>query len=728
MKTRQGLGERIATGLLLCLACAGLQMGSAGGATVPGPSSSSFTPSIYRTYAAWRLATEQLPGNRANDHRLPPLDKLPLKTFGQFQEALDAFLDLSKRGLLAQTNAWTDWSPAHLKFFDTTKVYFDQRVPAAAIPFQPFAIKLALPANAEVIFHGDFHGDVRSLIKSLDWLNASGYLDGFQLTRPNLYMAFLGDFTDRGMQGVEVLYTLYRLKLANPERVFLVRGNHEDVALAQTYGFLAEGVGKYRQAFDAVKVMRAYDFMPVVLYVGSGTNFIQANHGGMEPGYDPGSLLDAPGDRRFQMLGTLNQAQFLRQNPTWLAGLNRAERAAAEDHMKDYRPESPGTPLTMGFLWSDFSILPGEPQLGYDDNRLGIIYGELTTKRLLEIAGTTRNQVRAVFRAHQHSSLINPMMRRLKASNGIFRHWQEKDGLSLAGADEAKLKAALETAEERPIPIGSVWTFNVSPDTYYGEGCDFNFDTIGILKLAERFEDWRLRVVNVVVPWISPSNVADRLDSSNAQTRPESSGTGFFVTDDGYLITNEHVTRNGAQVRVVTAAGLISAKVVKVDAANDLALLKVEGRFAALPIVASRTVKLGGTVATVGFPNPGLQGFAPKLAKGEIASLSGAQDDPRYFQISVAVQPGNSGGALVDERGNVVGIVSAKLDARAAVITSGALPENVNYAVKSSFLLGFLESVPELSAKLKEPKTTAAPKFEEVVHAAEQAAVLVLVY
>src|SRR5580693_9563961 len=142
---------------------------------------------------------------------------------------------------------------------------------------------------------------------------------------------------------------------------------------------------------------------------------------------------------------------------------------------------------------------------------------------------------------------------------------------------------------------------------------------------------------------------------------------------------------------------------MKIDAANDLALLKADGRFAPLPIAASRTVKLGGSVATVGFPDIGLQGFAPKLAKGEIASLSGAGDDPRYFQISVPVQPGNSGGALVDERGNVIGIVSAKLDASAALAASGALPENVNYAVKSSLLLSFLESVPDLSSELKEP-------------------------
>jgi S1-C subfamily serine protease len=228
-------------------------------------------------------------------------------------------------------------------------------------------------------------------------------------------------------------------------------------------------------------------------------------------------------------------------------------------------------------------------------------------------------------------------------------------------------------------------------------------------------------------PREAPAAGADSSASGIAGTRPESSGTGFFITEDGYLITNEHVAGNGAQVRLVTEAGLISAKVVKVDAANDLALLKAEGKFVPLPLAASRAAKMGSTVATVGFPNIGLQGFAPKLAKGEIAALSGAQDDPRYFQISVPVQPGNSGGALVDERGNVVGVVSAKLSARVALATSGALPENVNYAVKSSLLLSFLESVPEVAAKLKEVAIKER-RFEDVVQSVQRAAVLVLVY
>jgi hypothetical protein len=209
--------------------------------------------------------------------------------------------------------------------------------------------------------------------------------------------------------------------------------------------------------------------------------------------------------------------------------------------------------------------------------------------------------------------------------------------------------------------------------------------------------------------------------NSLSPANPTVTGTGFFIADDGYLISNYHVVKDATKVRLLTGAGSIEAKVVQFDAANDLALLKADGRFACLPIAASRTGLLGGTVATVGFPDIGLQGFAPKLAKGEIASLSGAGDDPRYFQISVPVQPGNSGGALV------IGIVSAKLDASTALAMSGSLPENVNYAVKSSLLLSFLESVPEVDARLKAPNT-ADEKFEDVVKSAQDAAVLVLVY
>jgi S1-C subfamily serine protease len=227
-------------------------------------------------------------------------------------------------------------------------------------------------------------------------------------------------------------------------------------------------------------------------------------------------------------------------------------------------------------------------------------------------------------------------------------------------------------------------------------------------------------------PIISAESGASASGGGEADNSPAASGTGFFITDDGYLVTNNHVVKNAAQIYLVTGAGRVPATVMKTDAQHDLALLKAEGSFTPLPVISSGTVSLGATVATVGYPNVRLQGQSAKLAKGEIAALSGAHDDPRYFQISVPLQPGNSGGALVDAHGNVVGIVSAKLDANAALLTSGALPENVNYAVKSSYLLNFLDSIPDLAGKLKVPDT-GPREFEDVVKSAEQATVPVLV-
>ena len=144
---------------------------------------------------------------------------------------------------------------------------------------------------------------------------------------------------------------------------------------------------------------------------------------------------------------------------------------------------------------------------------------------------------------------------------------------------------------------------------------------------------------------------------------------------------------------------------------NDVALLKVEGTFASLPLAASNAVKLGESVFTVGFPNPGVQGMQPKLTRGEISSLTGVRDDPGEYQISVPVQPGNSGGAVVDEYGNVTGLVSARLSDQAALVTSGMTAQDVNYAVKSSCAQTLLEAIPGSAGKLKPPHPLKVPQF-----------------
>jgi uncharacterized protein len=218
------------------------------------------------------------------------------------------------------------------------------------------------------------------------------------------------------------------------------------------------------------------------------------------------------------------------------------------------------------------------------------------------------------------------------------------------------------------------------------------------------------------------------IDALDAIESPRFTGSGFFVTEDGYLLTSYHVVADANTIKVKTTLGTFRTRLVASDKANDVAMLKAEGTFPALPIAPSRGVKLGGSVFTIGFPNIDLQGFAPKLTKGEISSLTGAEDDPRAFQISVAVQPGNSGGPLVDMNGNVVGIVEARLADMPTLKSTGSLPQNVNYAVKSSVLSALLESLPEVSAKLKDPSPGKDRKFEDVVKETEAATALVLVY
>jgi S1-C subfamily serine protease len=136
---------------------------------------------------------------------------------------------------------------------------------------------------------------------------------------------------------------------------------------------------------------------------------------------------------------------------------------------------------------------------------------------------------------------------------------------------------------------------------------------------------------------------------------------------------------------------------------------------------------LGASVFTIGFPNAVVQGLEPKLTRGEISSLAGIADDPRAFQISVPVQPGNSGGALVNLRGNVVGVVVERLNDFRALSASGSLPQNVNYAIKSSYALGLLESIPEVSNRLKKPLSEER-RLEDVAKEAQEASAIVVTY
>ena len=184
--------------------------------------------------------------------------------------------------------------------------------------------------------------------------------------------------------------------------------------------------------------------------------------------------------------------------------------------------------------------------------------------------------------------------------------------------------------------------------------------------------------------------------SDSAQNKSASSGTGFFLSENGYIATNFHVVSGAKKISVRTANGEMGAVIVLADQVNDVAVIKAPVLGKPLPIGDVSAVVAGTPVYTVGFPNPVVQGFEPKLTKGDVNSTTGLKDDPRMFQISVPVQPGNSGGPLLNERGAVIGIITAQLNSLNALVTSGSLPQNVNYALKVNYLKPLIESNKEL--------------------------------
>ncbi len=442
-------------------------------------------------YKQWRLACAKLPANRELKGELPDKKLLPLPAFADFERALDVFLRIGREGPLADEKAWVGNQPDPKKFFDFAQSWYGGK----EIPFQPFAAKVVLPNDAIAIIMGDLHGDVRSLLRTLDELNERKILDGFRFRESKYRFFFLGDFTDRGAYGTEVLYTLFCLKSANPDQVHFARGNHEDFNIASRYGFLAELHAKYGEQANITKIMRAYDLMPVVLYVGNGADFLQMNHGGMEPGYDPRTLLAASGSPRFQLLGKLHQNEYHTARAGWLGNDPRV-LALAEKYFRDFTPEAPTVPRSFGFMWNDFTVFADEPALGFERT---LIFGAKPTRRILADASTDSVRVRGVVRAHQHAAELNPLMSRLVASDGVFRHWQENESTADAGKSVDAIRRHLHPEETRPIPDGSVWTFNVSPDSSYGVSCRCDFVTVGILKLAPAFKDWRMSVLRIHV-------------------------------------------------------------------------------------------------------------------------------------------------------------------------------------------------------------------------------------
>ena len=185
-----------------------------------------------------------------------------------------------------------------------------------------------------------------------------------------------------------------------------------------------------------------------------------------------------------------------------------------------------------------------------------------------------------------------------------------------------------------------------------------------------------------------------REDSPQPKGRTASTGSGFIVSPVGHVITNSHVVSNCKQLSVRAPAEIVEARVLAQDPANDLALLStgVIRPSQHATFRSSRPLRVGEEVTVVGFPLGSLLGTSIKATEGTISSLTGLNNDTRMMQITAPIQPGNSGGPLLDDGGYVIGVVTAKLDEIAVAENIGSLPQNVNFALKGSIVINFLSA------------------------------------
>lgn len=173
-----------------------------------------------------------------------------------------------------------------------------------------------------------------------------------------------------------------------------------------------------------------------------------------------------------------------------------------------------------------------------------------------------------------------------------------------------------------------------------------------------------------------------------------STGSGFVVSADGVVMTNAHVVESCRTITVQPQDGPAQLASLKAkDTGNDLALLKTSVR---LPEVArfrqDRPLRSGDEVVVVGYPLSSLLSREPNVTAGVVSAMNGLRGDPRHYQITAPVQKGNSGGPLTDMSGNVVGVVTSKLNAMKIADRTGDLPQNINFAIKADLVRTYLDA------------------------------------
>lgn len=260
------------------------------------------------------------------------------------------------------------------------------------------------------------------------------------------------------------------------------------------------------------------------------------------------------------------------------------------------------------------------------------------------------------------------------------------------GWKEGDIKATLRKTAQFGVFKSNWFMLNKA----YNKDLNVIFETASMKTLSEAGDNNQDLYLKMYPTYDNDVNSSDKIANTSNW---KSTGTGFFIDKKGYLTTNYHVIKDAKTIEIVHNGKPFKAKVEVTDQQNDLAILKIDDNsFVPLKTLnynfKTESSEVGTSVFALGFPMTKIMGEEIKFTDGKINAKSGYKGEISTYQISVPIQPGNSGGPLFDNDGNLVGITASGLDK--------SITDNVNYAIKTKYLNLLIE---EINDKIELPKT-----------------------
>lgn len=319
------------------------------------------------------------------------------------------------------------------------------------------------------------------------------------------------------------------------------------------------------------------------------------------------------------------------------------------------------------FLWKGVTIIN-------PDNHPKTAWTEETLKNDWNKNGLTA--IEGIYEATNSEGLAGKYKVAVKKNTSSDYQLIYLSGAIISTWKVGQIKAEL-TETATPLLYKTKWFMGNKVPT---ENCYITFEQ-GLMKVAYTDANYSESVYLKLYPTVS---------NDVSPNGSQASGTGFALTSDGMIVTNNHVIEGASNIAIRGINGefdkVYKGRVVVADKNNDLAIIKIDdtnfstcGR---IPYtIRSNSANTGESVFVLGYPLISTMGKEVKLTNGIISSKSGFQGDITSYQISVPVQPGNSGGPLFDNQGNLIGIINAK--------HVGA--ENVSYAIKVNYLISLID-------------------------------------